>query len=280
MIYEEAVSGLLIGDWNEITLASAVAIDVTKELWFGYTCDSPDGENPAGFDAGPGVVGYGDMITLDGVVWDPIANFGFDLNWNIHALVGNVTDHSLVQMTYNEDLSVYNTPAALPVESVGESSYNPIGLSTQTITGYRVYWNNNGAGYEYLDFTNDTFYLHFNEPGFGYGELDCYYVKAVYEDCEANSNEACWLIAGFVNSDIVNEIIVFPNPSIDLINIESSVEMFQLCLLDYSGRILHCRTLQNKTQTSLNVSAYEPGIYLLQIDTEKGRFVRKIVITE
>ncbi|MCD4724227.1 MAG: T9SS type A sorting domain-containing protein [Bacteroidales bacterium] len=38
--------------------------------------------------------------------------------------------------------------------------------------------------------------------------------------------------------------------------------------------------MQNKTQTNLNVSAYEPGIYMLRIDTKKGRFVRKIVITE
>ncbi len=281
LVCEQSLASVVAGEWNEVVLTTAVALDVAQELWFGYTCDSPDGENPAGFDAGPGVVGYGDMITLDGVVWDSIANFGFDLNWNIHALLDNVTDHSLVQMTYNEDLSVYNAPAALPVGSVGETSYNPIGLSTQTVTGYRIYWSNNGAGYEYLDFTNDTFYVHFNEPGFGYGDLDCYYVKAVYEDCEANSDEACWLIAsGFVNSDIVDKIIIFPNPSIDLINIESSVEMSQLCLLDYSGRILQCHTLQNKTQTSLNVSACEPGIYLLQIDTEKGRFVKKIVITE
>ncbi|MCD4725408.1 MAG: choice-of-anchor J domain-containing protein, partial [Bacteroidales bacterium] len=236
MIYEEAVSGLLLGNWNEITLTSAVAIDVTKELWFGYTCDSPDGENPAGFDAGPGVVGYGDMITLDGIIWDPIANFGFDLNWNIHALVDNATDHPLVQMMHNEDLSVYNTPAGLPVESEGETSYNPIGLSVQAITGYRIYFNDDGAGYEYIGLTQDTFYSHVKEPPFQPDGLYCYYVKAVYEDCDADSDEACWLHSGIDYYGIENSILVFPNPSNDLINIESKIAISQLCILDYSGR--------------------------------------------
>jgi len=196
LVYEQALASVVAGEWNEVALTTAVTLDVAQELWFGYTCDSPDGENPAGFDAGPAVIGYGDMITLDGIIWDPITNFGFDLNWNIHALVGNATDHSLVQMTYNEDLSVYNTPAGLPVESVGETSYNPIGLSVQAITGYRIYFNDDGAGYEYLELTQDTFYSHVRETPFLPDGLYCYYVKAVYEDCDADSDEACWLPSG------------------------------------------------------------------------------------
>jgi hypothetical protein len=75
-------------------------VDITGEdLWIGYEVTHAAGFYPAGCDAGPAVVGYGDMITLDGVVWDPMSTFGLNYNWN---LVGYLVEG----ITYTNDVGV------------------------------------------------------------------------------------------------------------------------------------------------------------------------------
>ena len=73
--------------WFTVILASPVAI-TGSDMWVGYELVQPVGIYAAGCDNGPAIVGYGDMITMDGVVWDPLSSFGLNYNWNIHVLVG------------------------------------------------------------------------------------------------------------------------------------------------------------------------------------------------
>jgi hypothetical protein len=278
MTYEQALSGLVVGDWNEITLTTPVAIDVSQELWFGYTCDSPDGENPAGFDAGPGVVGYGDMITLDGVVWDPIASFGFDLNWNLQAFVGDVTDGSSIPMTYVEDNTVYNNPYGTPVNG---GLVTPVGLdedATRALTGYNIWWNDDGAGYVYLDFTVDSSYLHVVDPAFAIGSLQCYYVEAVYEDCEAASNESCWIVTGIEDPELSNEISVYPNPARDILNIISSSDISHVTIMNYIGQVVYNQKVVEDNDLQIGVSGYEAGVYMVKVETSIGIYVKKITV--
>jgi uncharacterized protein (TIGR02145 family) len=81
LLYEETVfpTGLT---WNIFNLAEQVEI-TGEDLWIGYEVTHPAGEYPAGCDAGPAIAGYGDMITLDGVVWAPLSGYGLDYNWNL-----------------------------------------------------------------------------------------------------------------------------------------------------------------------------------------------------
>lgn len=241
--------------------------------------DSPDGENPAGYDGGPAEVGYGDMITLDGVTWDPISNYGFDLNWNLHANISALTDN-LTDDAYVNDLSIYSGPSQQLLAPSGDAAYEPVGLSKKDIPGYHIYHSINGSGYEFIGRTLDSTYLHIAEIEFHPWDLNCYYVKVVYEDCEANSNEACVIYSGMDDLNSVYEILVYPNPASEIINIESQYTMQNICLLDLSGRIIYCEEGLNEKKTSIDVSGYEPGVYLLRIDTEQGRLVRKIVINE
>ena len=71
-----------------------------------------------------------------------------------------------------------------------------------------------------------------------------------------------------------------PNPANEIINVESQHVMHKVCLLDYSGRMLQCKEGLNEKNATMDVSGYEPGVYLLRIDTEQGRAVRKVIITE
>ncbi|MBE9484887.1 MAG: T9SS type A sorting domain-containing protein, partial [Bacteroidetes bacterium] len=259
LVYEEALSSLVPGEWNDITLATPVAIDVTQELWFGYTMDSPDGENPAGRDAGPAIAGYGDMISLDGIAWDPLSHIStIDGNWNLQALIAG-GDESKSELLLKND---------------SQKTLSDSRTGSKGIIGYNIYLDKLQDEYEFVDFTEDTSYTYEYQGG----SLLFFVVTTVYEDCESGySNVACVSI-GIDENDKNNVIRIFPNPASDMITVESSVRMSRLCLLDYSGRSLQCHELQNQIQTSLDVSSCEPGIYLLRVDTEEGRFVRKLVV--
>ena len=278
LVYEEAVSGLLLGEWNDITLATPVAIDHTQELWFGYTVDSPDGENPAGRDEGPAVAGYGDMISLDGVAWDPLSVIStIDGNWNIQAYVAS-TDGAPVPMVPIVDNTVYSTPNASPVALEATSKVGIDVTGTRALTGYNVYWNDDGAGYNFLEFTEDTTYLHEVETPFVVGSLQCYYVTAVFEDCEPESNEACWIATGIEDPAIADGISVYPNPARDILNITSSTDITHVTVMNYVGQVVYNQKVVEDNDLQLNVAGYETGVYMVKVETTAGILIKKVTI--
>jgi len=87
LIYEQQVSnGIPYQSWTTFTLGEGVPI-TGEDLWIGYEVGQFTGSDfPAGFDAGPAVVGYGDMNKLNGV-WATMTSYGFDFNWNIAGIL-------------------------------------------------------------------------------------------------------------------------------------------------------------------------------------------------
>jgi hypothetical protein len=69
--------------WNSIALSDPVLIDGT-DIWVGYSVTHNAGQYPAGTDAGPANPN-GDWISLDGELWEHLAGFGLNYNWNIRA---------------------------------------------------------------------------------------------------------------------------------------------------------------------------------------------------
>ncbi len=279
MIYEQALSSVLAGEWNEVVLTTPVAIDVSQELWFGYTVDSPDGENPAGFDDGPAVAGYGDMISLDGAAWDPIGALGpFDLNWNLQAYVGDADGDNITPMTYVDNTD-YRTPNATPVAGgIVAGVVVPEDHSTRALLGYNVYWDDASGTYAFLDFTEDTFYLHTNDNPFEVGSLQCYYVTAVFEDCEPESNEACWLVTGIEDNELADGVSVYPNPARDILNITSTTDITHVTVMNYVGQIVFNQKVVEDNDLQLSVAGYETGVYMVKVETTAGILIKKVTI--
>ncbi len=282
LIYEEALSNVVPGDWNYIELSNPVPIDISDELWVGYTCDSPDGENPAGHNAGPAVSGYGDMITLDGIAWDPISSFGsqFDINWSLQVYVDGLTEGNEILLNPIPEHTVYTSHEAKPVRSQGESCYVPVQFGVHKIKGYHVYYNDDGAGYEFIGLTQDTFYIHHKEFGFEPYGLHCYYVVCVYEDCEASSDEACWLHSAVRSNDIAGGVVIYPNPARDKVHIRSEYPLKGIRLTDHSGRLIDALDAGAAMEMDYDVSSRQSGIYFIQAETETTRLVQKLIILD
>lgn len=74
------------------------------------------------------------------------------------------------------------------------------------------------------------------------------------------------------------EIRCYPNPTYNIINIQSSEAQngFQITLYDLTGRIVKS-TFTNNSQTSLNISDLESGIYIAEFEFEGKKTTEKII---
>ena len=96
------------------------------------------------------------------------------------------------------------------------------------------------------------------------GEFDCWGVR-LNTTLEVNDIQATSFIK------------VYPNPTSDFITIENNntEQILSIELLDYAGKLIKSF---NPNSTSINLNGLAPGIYLLQITTEKGNFCEKIYL--
>jgi hypothetical protein len=280
MIYEQSVSGVVLGDWNEYILSSPVMIDGSQELWFGYSTTHAAGEFPAGADDGPGNPGYGDMISTDGSSWDPLSSLiTFDGNWNVEAYIGDMTDAPSIPVNYVEDMSAFTTPnGSLTLNEANTAPVSVDDFATRALTGYNVYWNDDGAGYLFLEFTTDSFYTHIVDPAFAVGSLQCYYVTAVFEDCEPASDEACVLVTGIENPELANGISVYPNPARDILNVTSTSDITHVTIMNYVGQVVYNQKVVEDNDLQLSVAGYETGVYMVKVETTAGVIVKKVTI--
>ena len=276
LLYEEALPSVLAGEWNEITLATPVAIDVTQELWFGYTCNSPDGENPAGRDAGPAIAGYGDMITMDGVTWNPLSSFGaqFDVNWNLRAFVTVPTDE-VIALTPIVDRTDYSTPDAGLNLAVGAAAV-AVQSSSRELQGYNVFKDGS-----FLDFTVDTFYVDYIPYAIGGFPFEATYdVTAVYEDCESlPSDEVIVLITGLEDAELAGNIAVYPNPTRDILNVKSRYNITHITMMNNVGQLVYNKKVSDENVLEINVTGYDPGVYMIKIETKDDIIIEKVLIT-
>jgi hypothetical protein len=77
------------------------------------------------------------------------------------------------------------------------------------------------------------------------------------------------------NSDLQNTIVVYPNPSSDVIYIQTKTTPESLQLFDLSGKKVRTQRING---TSVNVSDVTPGIYFLVITSNNKEILKKVII--
>lgn len=92
----------------------------------------------------------------------------------------------------------------------------------------------------------------------------------------------CVGATGINESELNNQLSVFPNPASDNITVRSSNGNFEnatIMLADMTGRVVNITTNVNQEEIILNLSGFEKGIYLLQIKDENGvKATKKIMV--
>jgi hypothetical protein len=212
LLYEEAVNPL-VASWNLFDLVPQ--IDITGEdLWIGYEVTHVSGEYPPGYDEGPAIAGYGDMICLDGISWQTFSGIGYDYNWNLAGFLSNAT----------QPIIDVGTEAFLSPVSLSELEYEVVTIrvknyegSTQIVSNIPVFFTLDGespvngivpgplAPGETTDFTFPGA-VNLNNPGHTYAFLGCTALEAdniPENDCKTMN--LLWIPNEYCDASTINQ---------------------------------------------------------------------------
>jgi hypothetical protein len=292
---EDVTSTAVVGAWNEVTLSSPITLDVNDELWVGYTITQTPGMFPAGTDAGPAIAGYGDMITTDGVVWDPLSGFGLDYNWNVQFYVTETSSNSIAP-TLIDDVVYTNTSSTLVRGAMKDEPVVATTTNSRDIVGFNVYRMADGEMdyelYDYVDYVEGQgSYCYFDaypnvSIDLGYNYMVTAHYTSDTDECESTpamdsdlvEDYVYVFITGLNDPNAASLTNVYPNPAQDNVTVSSSLPMTQITVTNYVGQVVYTQKL-DATSHALNTSSYQAGVYLVKIDTENGVTTKRVVIT-
>ncbi|MFZ4561964.1 MAG: carboxypeptidase regulatory-like domain-containing protein [Bacteroidales bacterium] len=195
LIVDQAVPSPVIGQWNEITLNTPAAIDVTKELWIGANVNATAGY-PAGVDGGPAIVGYGDMIADASTPWGSMMTlYGLNYNWNLAAYIETVKSPNQV-VILKQDKIVSTVKGQFAVSGVKNTSdgatqanATKAPLAGPVLLGYNI--KRDGAVIDFVGSPSTLEYYDYNlDPGTYTYEVTGYYDVTPFTPSHDNSQPA------------------------------------------------------------------------------------------
>ena len=74
-----------------------------------------------------------------------------------------------------------------------------------------------------------------------------------------------------------NEIVVFPNPANDVINISASINIRSITVFNSIGQVISVENVESNIY-KINTSDFDNGMYFLQMETEEGVITKCIII--
>lgn len=236
----QPVDSYVAGEWNEFELDTPFLITQNMELWFGYTSNTDSAAFVPGVDEGPAVAGYGDLISLDGSLWESLSQaYGIDNNWNLGGF--------FEPLNKQRNLTSYNIfRDNVLIKSTTETSY----IDTVYV-GNSVYCYNVTAVYE--DCESD------------FSNTDCY---SIYSPCPVG-----------VDDVELSEAAIYPNPSSSMITVSCNA-LNEVLIYDILGNILKdIRVSSISSNIAVDVNNLTNGVYLVKFITGEGEsIVRKMVV--
>jgi hypothetical protein len=70
---------------------------------------------------------------------------------------------------------------------------------------------------------------------------------------------------------------MYPNPASGLLTIQSEYKIKRVVVYDLSARMIAAHPVEN-TETTLDVSTFQNGVYFLSLETDGGLFSKKLII--
>ncbi len=79
--------------------------------------------------------------------------------------------------------------------------------------------------------------------------------------------------------NVTNEILIFPNPTSEIVTINSVDTINAVAVYSIDGRLVATyRNPQVNNQFTINVQNYSVGIYTLNVTTDNGNFTKKVIV--
>lgn len=221
-----------------------ILLDNSKELWLVYWVNSLASGYPLPVGVNPAMVGFGNLLNLNGISWDTLTSINpdIDYNWSIGGFLETPND-TIKYPLFN----IYRAIDTGPFEMINQSPY----LDT--------------TYYDYIGRDLDPSHLY-------------YYVTCVYEDGESEPSDT--LDISFVTTaEIIRtgNLKIFPNPASDRISIESANgPIHSLTLIDGRGAILLYKIVKDD-KINLDISQFESSIYIIKAVTSEGIYTSRFI---
>jgi PKD repeat protein len=166
---------------------------------------------------------------------------------------------------------VYNTPVAEfdanPTTGLAPLLVNFTDLSTGDITDWQWafgdggFSNDKNPNHEYIEPGNYTVSLEVSGPGGNDTEVKIDYI----------------LIPVGLNEESQNLVIIYPNPTDNLVNIQFSNQAHRtIHIKNMSGRVVISKNT-NRKQMIISLSKLSSGVYTFEIDDGKSIFTQKVI---
>ena len=80
-----------------------------------------------------------------------------------------------------------------------------------------------------------------------------------------------------IDANSLSEVSIYPNPATDLLNIVSENSIKQITIFNFIGQTMFDSEINN-TNTVINTSTYQSGVYIIRIETAKSVKTEKVTI--
>ena len=176
--------------------------------------------------------------------------------------------------TYND--TIPNSTGCDSVMIINLTVYpNNINASViQTVDGLEAQANGASLTYAWVDCTSNQLVTGATSQVFMPSSNGDYAV--IIDDGNCVDTSACFSInnVSIDESELLNNLIVYPNPSSRIINVKSQVAINKIEVLDLMGRTV---LTQKSGKDVVDVSGLSQGVYLVKVYTEYEEVVRRVI---
>ena len=187
-------------------------------------------------------------------------------------------DGGAVYLAYAEatfiNCIIYDNPGSYSDDifiSIGSSA--EINYSNLTMPDGATGSNNINEDPLFIDVTNLDFQLQENSPCIDAG-LDIGYE---YNGDAPDMGCFEYGLPTSILSNKNNVLLLYPNPVKDVFTIQNTVNMVSLSITDVTGKIIMKRQFGGVNNASIDLSEYNNGVYIVNIQTDKEAFTAKII---
>lgn len=311
-------SNILPNSWNEIELKDPIMIDPSTEFWIGVHSHLKEGDGQlAAKDSGP-MFPMGNMIWVPMKGWQKVKDLlpDFNANWMIAVYVvgpdgkeivlGKETEGLLGYNIYCNDKMIGSTTECFYEYEIERTDKYNIGVAANFESGEArrisvrsgIFCESECTPPENLQFEregdqltltweveSDLFVSEifrdgeklegtFSSPFTETVDPDRIYEYCVNKLCGFSESETVCIQTVGIDDDAFAPLRIYPNPASSVVNIEKK-DMAKVEIYNIAGQMIASKT---ENLSTIDVSAYDEGVYLFKIYDRKGRSTTKSVM--
>ncbi|MFO8234015.1 MAG: T9SS type A sorting domain-containing protein [Bacteroidales bacterium] len=159
----------------------------------------------------------------------------------------------------------------LPVSGIGYKADNVFGEGSNVDDDYFVVYNDDGDSVVVEGLNRKT--------GYNFKVLEYKIQDSCYLEPALTGNIYTKQTTG-IDKELESQIKIYPNPVKNMLVIENNgfSNAVDIRIMDISGKLVYDQAARSFDKTTINMKAFDPGVYIIQIGGKAGVIQRKIVV--